>query len=148
MSTKSIAEVTTVIHEPIERVWQAFVDPDVIASYMMGALVTTDRKEGSPITWKGEWKGKAYEDSGQLIIVRGPDLLKYTRVSGADPAQAHTITVELKEVAGVTHVKLTQDNNPTEEACTEAEKNWSAILDGLKQALGEAPVSKPEEART
>lgn len=148
MSTKSIAEVTTVIHDTIERVWRALVDPEMIASYMMGTNVTTDRKEGSPITWKGEWKGKAYEDSGELIIVREPELFKYTHVSGADPEQAHTVTVELKEVGGVTHLHLTQDNNLTEESRRESEKNWTAMFDGLKKALGEAPVSKPEEART
>jgi len=147
MSSKSIADVTTVIHEPIQRVWQALVDPELIAQYMMGAQVTTDWEEGSTIRWKGEWNGKAYEDKGHLIIVREPDLLKYTHVSSLDPDKAHTITVQLKEVAGVTHLHLTQDNNISQQSCIAAEKNWRGMLDGLKKALGEAPVAKPVEPR-
>ena len=148
MSSKTLAEVTTVIHEPVDRVWQALVDPKLISQYMMGAEVITDWEEGSTIRWKGEWQGKPYEDRGHLLIVREPDLLKYTHVSSAAPDKAHTITVELIEVAGVTHLHLTQDNNVSQEACIAAEKNWRAILDGLKKVLGEAPVKAPKEART
>ncbi len=148
MSSGNIAEVTTIIHEPIDRVWQALVDPELIAKYMMGAQVSTDWKEGSPIMWKGEWKGKPFEDHGTVITVREPDLLKYTHTSGASSdAKEHTVTVELKEAANVTHLHLTQDGNATEKEREESEKNWSAMLDGLKKVLGEAPVSTPEQAR-
>ncbi len=142
------AIATMIIHEPIERVWQALVDPKDIARYMMGAQVTTTWKEGSPITWKGEWKGKPFEDTGRVLEVREPDLLKYSHRSGnASTPEEHIVTIELKEVAGVTHVRLTQDNNATEEARAASEANWTTMLEGLKRALGDAPVAKPEQPR-
>jgi len=143
------ASVTTVIHSTIDQVWEALVDPKDIAQYMMGVNVTTDWKEGSAIQWKGNWQGKDIEEQGRVLSVREPELLKYShRSNGAtgDPEE-HIITIELQEAAGVTHLRLTQDNNASEEACAQAEKNWTLMLDGLKMMLGEAPMPKPEEAR-
>ncbi|MEO8589142.1 MAG: SRPBCC family protein [Flavobacteriales bacterium] len=149
MDNGIIAKATAIIHEPIERVWEALVDPEQIARYMMGTQVTSDWKEGSPIAWKGEWNNKAFEDTGRVLKNQEPELLKYSHRSGtrSDATAEHIVTIELKEVAGVTHLRLTQDNNATEEACAESEKNWTAMLDGLKKMLGEAPVAKPEAPR-
>ncbi|MEO8068990.1 MAG: SRPBCC family protein [Flavobacteriales bacterium] len=149
MSITHIAKATTVIHEPIETVWKALLDPDMNAKFMMGARVITDWKEGSSIIWKGEWQGKPYEDRGTVIAVREPDMLKYTHNSGSgdNPGQQHTVVIELKEVAGITHVRVTQDNNADAEACAKSQKNWNTMLDAFKKAMGEAPVDKPDEMR-
>lgn len=150
MDTKHIADITTVIHEPIDRVWKALVDPEQIAQYMMGAKVVSDWKEGSSITWKGEWNGKPFEDHGKVVAVREPELLKYTHATGSSSAaeSTHTVSIELKEVAGVTHLHLTQDNNASDDARAESEKNWNAMLQGLKKMLGEAPVAQPAQPRS
>lgn len=144
------AIVTSVIHAPVERVWKALVDPEDIAKYMMGARVTTSWSEGSSIQWKGEWKGKPFEDTGRVLKVKEPELLSYTHTStGAEGAsQEHVITIELKEAGGVTHLRLTQDNNHTDEERQHAEETWTLMLDELKKMLGEAPVPAPETART
>ena len=34
---------------------------------MFGTDAVSDWKEGSPITWKGEWEGKHYEDRGVIL---------------------------------------------------------------------------------
>lgn len=147
--TGYIAVVSTVIHHPIERVWNALVDPDEIPSYMMGARVNTDWKEGSPITWSGEWEGRRYVDNGTVLVVREPDLLKYTHASSTahDPTE-HTVTIELKEVAGITHMRLSQDGNTTEAVRDAAQEKWARMLDQLKVMLGEAPVPAPVQPRT
>ncbi len=145
MNTAFTASVTTVMHERIDRVWKALLDPADIAKYMMGAQVDTDWQEGSPITWKGEWQGKSFEDHGRVLKVREPDLLKYSH-TGPDGSE-HIVTIELKETAGSTHLRLSQDNNPTAKAKEHAEANWTTMLDGLKKLLGEAPVPPPEEMR-
>ncbi|MCB9184186.1 MAG: SRPBCC domain-containing protein [Flavobacteriales bacterium] len=130
----------TVLHFPIERVWHALTDADDLAHYMMGAQVTSDWTEGSPITWEGEFKGKSFRDTGKVLAAKPPELLRYTHGSGGDSLE-HVVTIELKEVGGVTHLRLTQTNNATEEARADSEKNWQAMLDGLKKWLGEAPVA-------
>lgn len=150
MSTGITASVTSVIHAPLERVWKALVDPADIAKYMMGARVTTSWSEGSAIRWRGEWKGKPYEDTGRVLKVREPELLSYTHTStGAEGAsQEQVIIIELKEAGGVTHLRLTQDNNRTDEERQHAEAMWTLMFDELKKMLGEAPVAAPETART
>ena len=150
MSNGMEAIVTTIIHAPIDRVWTALVDPEDIARYMMGARVVSDWSEGGAIRWSGEWKGKAFEDVGRVVKARAPDLLVYTHNSaGADGAtQEHVISIELKEVGGVTHLRLTQGGNNTEAAREHAVENWTLMLDQLKKMLGEAPVPAPEAPRT
>jgi uncharacterized protein YndB with AHSA1/START domain len=51
-----VAKVSIMIDAPIERVWNALVNPNVIKQYMFGTNVVSDWKEGSSIVWKGEWK--------------------------------------------------------------------------------------------
>lgn len=52
-----------------------------------------------------------------------------------EPANDHLVTIELANGGGTTHVALTQDNNPTDDARRHSEKNWTMVLDGLKQHL-------------
>ena len=46
------------------------MNPEAIKQYMFGTNVVTDWREGSPITWKGEWQGKSYEDKGVMFPLR------------------------------------------------------------------------------
>ena len=69
MSKTPIAKATATINAPASKVWDALTKPDQIKQYLFGTDVTTDWKVGSPITYKGEWKGKAYEDKGKVLKV-------------------------------------------------------------------------------
>ena len=60
--TGKVASAETDIDAPRSEVWRALTDPDEIEKYMFGSRVETDWKPGSPITWKGEYEGKKYED--------------------------------------------------------------------------------------
>src|SRR2546422_11510512 len=60
-----IAKASTSIAAPAAKVWGALVNPQMIKQYIFGATVVSDWREGSPITRKGEWKGKPYEDQGR-----------------------------------------------------------------------------------
>ena len=61
MNGNFVAQVQTDIAAPKARVWEALVDAEAIERYMFGTHVASDWKKGSPITWKGEYKGKKYE---------------------------------------------------------------------------------------
>jgi uncharacterized protein YndB with AHSA1/START domain len=142
MDRPLVARASATIDAPAARVWDALVDPEAIRRYMFGTTVISDWTEGSPIVWKGEWKGKAYEDTGVILRLERGRILRYSHFSPLSglpdtPENHHTVTIELMEQAGRTRVSLAQDNNPTEQARQHSERNWSAMLAGLKQLLEE-----------
>lgn len=133
-----IAKASATIDAPPAKVWDALVDPASIQQYMFGTNVTSDFREGSPITWKGEWQGRAYEDKGTIRRVERERLLQYTHFSPLAglpdaPENYHTVTIELSGDGSRTNVALSQDNNRTDEAREHSEKNWKMMLDGLKK---------------
>jgi uncharacterized protein YndB with AHSA1/START domain len=121
------------------RAWDALTDPAKVRQYMHGTDMSTDWKVGSKIAWKGEWKGKPYEDKGTVLAFEPERLLRYTHWSpmgGSEdrPENYHTVTYELTEDHGKTTVTLTQDNNATQdEADKMAADNWGPMLQGLKE---------------
>lgn len=141
MSEKEhVAKASTVIDATKEEVWAALTDPDTISQYMFGAKVTTDWEEGSPITWEGEWDGQSYQDKGAVREVHAPQILEYSHFSPLsglpdEPANYHTVRIEVVEEGPTTQVTLIQDNNESDEARDHSEKNWQAMLDGLKQVV-------------
>jgi uncharacterized protein YndB with AHSA1/START domain len=138
MTENRVARASTTVDAPSSRVWDALVDPKAIEKYMFGTHVTSEWRVGSPITWKGEFKGKSYEDKGKVLEVEPERALAYTHFSGSGkpdvPENYHTVRIEISpEGANRSRVSLTQDNNETKEALEESEKNWKVMLDGLKK---------------
>jgi uncharacterized protein YndB with AHSA1/START domain len=138
MATDLIAKASEVIEAPVQNVWDALVDPKAIKEYMFGSTVTSDWRKGSPISWKGEWQGKAYEDKGVILEIEPGRTLKYSHFSPLsgqpdEPENYHNVTIELMEQDHATHVSLSQDNNPNEEAREHSAKNWETMLTGLKK---------------
>ncbi|HET8872963.1 MAG TPA: SRPBCC family protein [Gaiellaceae bacterium] len=128
------------INAPRSKVWLALTDPDQIQKYMFGSRVETDWKPGSRITWTGEYEGKKYEDKGEILEVEKDRRLKVTHFSPLSgekdaPENYHTLVYELKDDDGKTHVSLSQDNNPTEEAAEHSQANWEKVLSGLKELV-------------
>jgi uncharacterized protein YndB with AHSA1/START domain len=140
--TRGFAAIKRVtIHATRGEVWEALTDPDKVKQYLHGTEMSTDWKEGSPIVWRGEWKGRSYEDKGTVLAVQPEELLRYTHWSpmgGSEdkPENYHTVTYELAGDDGKTTLTLTQDNNPSqEEADTMADNNWGPVLNGLKEMV-------------
>ncbi len=137
-STDYVAEATIEIRSTPEDVWDALTEPERIQKYMFGTRVETDWNVGSPIAWKGEWQGKQYEDKGKILVFDPERELSYSHYSpltGAPdvPENYHTVTIKLTSDDGVTNVTLTQDNNDTEEARDHSQRNWSTMLQALKE---------------
>lgn len=143
MDKNLIAKASLTVNAAIGEVWDALINPEAIKQYMFGANVVTDWREGSPILWKGEWKGKPYEDKGEIIQFKPEHLLQYSHFSPLSglpekPENYHTVTIELLDEGNETSVSLTQDNNSTDEAREESEKNWGSMLEGLKKYIKKA----------
>ncbi|MEP6682296.1 MAG: SRPBCC domain-containing protein [Parafilimonas sp.] len=141
MSTKKlVAKAQQTINAPASEVWDALIDPKKIKEYMFGATVTSDWKKGSPITWKGEMNGKKYEDKGVILEIKPKEKLQYSHYSPMSgkpdaPENYHTVTIELSDKNNKTEVVLTQDKNGSEKEQQESQKNWKAMLEGLKKVI-------------
>jgi uncharacterized protein YndB with AHSA1/START domain len=135
-----IAQVNVNIKAPVERVWNALTDPEMIRQYMPGTTVESAWEEGSTITWKGVWKGKTYEDKGILLQVKPRALLQYSHYSPREgqqrrPENDHIVTINLKHQGHQTHIMLTQDHNASDTERRHSEENWNIMLLSLKKLL-------------
>jgi uncharacterized protein YndB with AHSA1/START domain len=136
--TGILATAETDIQATPDQVWDALTDPARISAYMFGTKVKTTWKPGDTITWSGEYEGRKYEDHGEILEVEPAHHLKVTHFSPLSgqkdvPENYHTVTYDLQERAGQTHVTLQQDNNGSAEEAEHSRKNWEMMLDGLKK---------------
>ena len=135
-----VAKASATIDASADRVWEALVTPSIIKQYMFGTNVTSDFKQGSPITWKGEWQGRPYEDKGVIQKIERLRTLQFTHFSPLaglpdKPENYHKVTIELSPNGSTTKVSLSQDNNPTDEEREHSEQNWNMMLEGMKKLL-------------
>ena len=105
---------------------------------MFGTNVVSQWREGSPIVWKGEWQGKAYEDKGKILKVKPGQFLQYSHFSPLGgvpdrPENYHTVSVELSGSGAQTEILLTQDHNANEEERRHSQENWQGMLAVLKE---------------
>jgi uncharacterized protein YndB with AHSA1/START domain len=143
MSEGLIAKASVTINAPTRKVWEWLINPEQIKQYMFDTTVESDWREGSSITWKGEWEGKSYEDKGTILQLEPGGVLQYSHFSPLsglpdEPENYHTVTIRLSDEGGQTGVSLEQDKNPTEEARDHSQKNWESMLEALKKLLEKA----------
>ena len=140
MNNPFISKTSTTINTPMSKVWDALTKPHIIKQYLFGTEVTTDWQVGSPITYKGLWNGKAYEDKGKVVQIEVEKLLVSTfwsSLSGLPdvPENYKTVRYELTADGNGTRLTITQDNNESQEDANHSEQNWKMVLDGLKKLL-------------
>jgi uncharacterized protein YndB with AHSA1/START domain len=148
MTNKSyIAKATIIIHAPTSKVWDALTEPRLIKQYMFGTDVTTDWKVGSPITYKGIWNGKPYEDKGKVLQVESGKQITSTfwsSLSGVPdiPENYKTVGYQLSVEGSSTRLTITQDNNETQDEASHSEQNWKMVLEGIKKLVEAGSVNE------
>ena len=140
MNKTFISKSTIAINAPSSKVWDALTKPELIKQYLFGTEVTTDWQVGSPITYKGEWEGKTYEDKGKVLQIEKEKLLVSTfwsSLSGLPDTSENykTVCYELSTEGSRTRLTITQDNNDSQEEANHSEQNWNMVLDGIKKLL-------------
>lgn len=134
------AQASRMIPAKAERVWETLTSKAGMRAYMMGADVETDWKVGSPITMRGEFDGKPFEDRGEVRSFEPQRRFSYTHRSG-DRGPEHLVTFELVPKAGGAEVTITQENmdGQVSEADrwrrVEYEKTWAMMLEGVEKAV-------------
>ncbi|WP_221392426.1 SRPBCC family protein [Dyadobacter sp. NIV53] len=143
MNDKLIAETSVSIDAPVSEVWKAITTPSIIKKYLMGTNVTTDWKEGSPITYEGEYNGKKYKDKGIIRKIEPEKILESTYWSSAGgkedkPENYNIVTYQLSGHDDITAVKLSQTNVRSEQEKEQATDNWASVLKKLKEVVEKA----------
>lgn len=119
---------------PAEEVWGLLTAR--ASEVYFGSQVESDWQVGSPVVWRGEWEGKAFEDRGEVVEADPPTRLVITHFSPLSgetdsPENYHRMEYTLTDIGGGTHVVLEQDGNATQEAADRSAANWQQMLDLL-----------------
>lgn len=139
------AQVRTTIDAAPATVWKALTSAEKFKTFFFGSDIASDWKVGNPITFRGNWKGKPYEDKGVIQSFDASKRLAFTHwspLSGIPdrPENYHVVSFDLKPAGTGTEVVLTQMNLNADEPLTEKNreeytKNWNMVLAGLKKAV-------------
>ncbi|MHA3787061.1 SRPBCC family protein [Flavobacterium hauense] len=137
MKDTYIAETKVSIDAPADKVWKALTTPELIAKYFFGTKVTTDWKEGSTITYEGEYNGTQYKDKGVIKKFEPNKVFASTYWSSMGgkedtPDNYNLVTYTLEEGHNKTILHLTQDNIATDQEKMHSLTNWNSVLAELK----------------
>jgi uncharacterized protein YndB with AHSA1/START domain len=133
-------EVQFQIHAPVETVWKALTDPDLIRQYFFGTQTDTSWKVGTPIYFRGEWEGTPYEDKGTILANEHLKRIRYNYWSSFsqkpdEPENYANIEYLLEAKAGVTQLTVTQDGLDSEERLRHSRDNWVMVMEGMKKLV-------------
>ncbi|MBA3663725.1 MAG: SRPBCC domain-containing protein [Bacteroidetes bacterium] len=142
MKSNITGSATLEINVPAEKVWEALTTPALIKKYFFNTDAESDWKEGSPITFSGEWEGKKYQDKGTILKVEKNKWFSYnywSSMSGIEdkPENYAVISYILLERDGITTLAIEQENIPDEKMKEHSQQNWMTVLKNLKKMLEE-----------
>lgn len=140
MKTDIINRVSIKINATASQVWDALTKPALIKKYLFGTDASSEWTQGSPVTFKGEWNGKKYEDKGTVLESKPGEILSYTywsSMSGLEdkPENYAIVTFRMLEDNGRTTVTVIQENIPDEKSRAHSEENWKKVLKSMKDLL-------------
>lgn len=141
---------TIAINAPIDKVWDALVNPTQTRKYMFGCETVSDWKLGSDLLWKGEYEGKEMIFvKGTIVKIEPGRYLAYTTIdpnSTIDDTSENylTVTYELKPQGGQIILTVTQGDYSTvaegERRYAESYNDglgWQPILEAIKKIVKE-----------
>ena len=140
MKDTLIAETSISVNASPAQVWKALTTPKLIKKYLMGTDVSTDWKEGSTITYNGEYEGKKYHDKGIIKKIEPEKILQSTYLSSMSgkedkPENYNLVTYKISKRDDKTVITLSQDNNSTEKEKEHSTENWKTVLKKLKEVV-------------
>ncbi|MEL7025704.1 MAG: metalloregulator ArsR/SmtB family transcription factor [Pseudomonadota bacterium] len=133
--------VSKYIAAPPERVFDAWLDPKLLASFMVPgpnvtvAIAEADPKVGGRFRIVMQASGNDMPHTGTYKEIRRPDRLVFTWESPFSTIENSTVTLEFAKSAGGTSVTLTHVRFENETMRADHEKGWSTILSVLAAEL-------------
>lgn len=139
MQNQFITNYQTIIKSPIEKVWDALTNPEMVHKYFFGSQLETTWEVGTSILWKGEYEGKMYQDKGIVLDYIPNKELSFSYLSdwsGKEdkPENYLQIRYEVAALENDTQLRITQTNYD-EEKVKHSEENWASVIDMLKNLI-------------
>jgi uncharacterized protein YndB with AHSA1/START domain len=133
-------KVQCTIHAPIEKVWEGLTNPELVKQYFFGTQLVTTWQPQSPIYFRGEWEGKAYEDKGTVLKFVPHKMLEYDYLSSWSnledrPENYQIITYRVKSKGNSTIFTIEQNKITTLEQKVDSIKNWKGLMTELKKLM-------------
>jgi Uncharacterized conserved protein len=143
MKNTIIVETSISVDATPAQVWKTLITPKLIKKYLMGTDVSSDWKEGSTITYSGEYEGKKYHDKGIIKKIEPEKVLQSTywsSMSGKEdkPENYNLVTYKITKRDDKTILTLSQDNISTEKEKEHSTENWGMVLKKLKEVVESA----------
>lgn len=140
MMTDLSLNVARTIKAPIERVYNAWLDPAMLARFMIpGEGMTVPKAEADP---RVGGRFSIVMAAGDDELPHGgeyKELNPHTRIvftwESPFSIDGSTVTIDLSEVDDGTHVELTHVKFPDEESRNNHEAGWGAILGNLDEVM-------------
>lgn len=140
MKNNLIAETSISIEATPAQVWKALTTPKLVKKYLLGTDVSSNWKEGSTITYTGEYNGNKYHDKGIIKKIEPEKILQSTYWSSMGgkedkPENYNLVTYKITKQGNKTILTLLQDNNASEKEKDHSVENWKTILQKLKEVV-------------
>jgi uncharacterized protein YndB with AHSA1/START domain len=140
MKNNLIAETSISIDATPAKVWKVLTTPKLVKKYLLGTDVSSDWKEGSTITYSGEYNGKKYNDKGIIKKIEPEKIFQSTYWSSMGgkedkPENYNLVTYKITKQGDKTIITLSQNNNASEKEKEHSVENWKMVLQKLKEVV-------------
>ncbi|MEN2414666.1 SRPBCC family protein [Flavobacterium mesophilum] len=131
---------TIILNAPVEKVWNALTQPELVKQWQYGSDLLTDWKTGSEIRFRNEWEGQIFEQWGTVLEVVPNQKIKYSlffpRPGLEDkPENYFIMNYVLTEENRKTKLEIIQEDNRPGAVQEEPQGEDNPILQGLKALI-------------
>lgn len=131
------------IHAPIEKVFDAWLNPEMLSIFMKGMPDKTDTdveleaREGGHFTFVMHVGDDKIAHTGKYVEIKRPERLVFTWASRYSVVDNSTVTLTFSRIDDkTTNISLSHIRFIDEEARSGHEEGWGNILDKLNEIMG------------
>jgi uncharacterized protein YndB with AHSA1/START domain len=140
--TDLTVNIDKIIHAPIEKVFDAWLNPKMLSKFMRGLPdmadtdVEIDASEGGHFTFIMHLGDEKIPHTGEYLEISRPDKLVFTWKSQYSVVDNSTVTLNFTNIDdNKTKISLTHVKFIDEEARSGHEEGWSNVLDKLNEVM-------------
>jgi uncharacterized protein YndB with AHSA1/START domain len=140
--TELSVNIEKTINAPIEKVFDAWIDPLIMSRFIMGmpnmpeSTVENDPREGGEFTIIMHYRGEKLPHTGKYLEINRPNKLVFTWASHHSVVDNSTVTLNFTKIDTFkTNVSLSHVRFIDEEARAAHEGGWGCILNKLDEII-------------